>query len=645
MDDELKEMPARVQLILKTIANPKRLSVLRALNAKGSLPYSELKSMVGYRTKNESGKFAYHLRQLRRQALVFPNKNEKQYTITNLGKLILNMVKQVEERSVVDSGQMYVRTSDMSIEEFNADKILQSLVREGRLPTELAQRVTGDVEGRIRKYETNHLSGPLIRELVNTVLLEMGQEEYRNRMTRLGMPAYDVQELLTDNTVAGFDTVAMTIGRNVLNEYLLTNTLPKDVADMHMRGDIHIGDTAGWSLVPDTLFARAPDMLDGAVSWDAQTPRVRPEGGSAPAALAAALERVSWEASGEAVVDGLADATQGMPGDELTRALSFIHHCGADIALRIPLESDAAAGMLAAYRDYALTVEAPRVSVVADPGRDGADRFADELAAMSAAGGMVTVAGGRASSGGVADSSGLDTATKLHSMAINLPRLAYKADRDEKYFRTLLSVRMAPVISALKERRKDIADITRRGLNPFLAAKTKYDEAGSTQLLVNLVGLREAVADVMGFTGEKTHRVCLDTITTAAGAAKRERRAGLSVDVCMIPSGGSARLVELDGREYGKRKIPPAAWGAGYCQGRTVDVREAIILKRSDGMAAEIREMAALLGGGLYTELAYRDDTPKADMAESIRRLAPICGFTLVRRPPTRPAALKPGLS
>lgn len=76
-----------------------------------------------------------------------------------------------------------------------------------------------------------------------------------------------------------------------------------------------------------------------------------------------------------------------------------------------------------------------------------------------------------------------------------------------------------------------------------------------------------------------------------------------------------------------------------------MDVREAIILKRSDGMAAEIREMAALLGGGLYTELAYRDDTPKADMAESIRRLAPICGFTLVRRPPTRPAALKPGLS
>jgi hypothetical protein len=194
----------------------------------------------------------------------------------------------------------------------------------------------------------------------------MGQEEYRNRMTRLGMPAYDVQEMLTDNTVAGFDSVAMAVGRNVLNEYLLTNTLPKDVADMHMRGDIHIGDTAGWSLVPDTLFARLPDMLDGSVPWDSQTPRIRPEGGSAPAALAAALERVSWEASGEVVVDGLVDAAQGMSGDGLADALAFIHHCGADVALRIPLESEAAAGMLGAYRDYTMTVETPRVRVVAE---------------------------------------------------------------------------------------------------------------------------------------------------------------------------------------------------------------------------------------------------------------------------------------
>ena len=636
--DELNEMPARVQFILKTISNTKRLNVLRILNAKGSLPYSELKAMVGYRTKNESGKFAYHLRQLRGQALVFANKNEKQYTITNLGKLVLNMVKQVEDRSVVDSGQMYVRTSDMSIEEFNADKILQSLVREGRLPTELAQRVTGDVEGRIRKYEANHLTGPLIREMVNTVLVEMGHEEYRNRMTRLGMPAYDLQEMLTDNTLAGFDSVVMAVGRSILSEYLLTNTLPKDVTDLHMSGDIHIGDTAGWSLIPDTLFVQVSDMLDESIPWGMETPRVRPGGGPAAATLVSILERISWEASGEVVVDGLADHMQqnGITRDGLAHILSLIHHCGSDITLRIPLDSEVAADMIGAYRDYILAVQTPRVRMVADPGTGGVERFAEELAAASIDGGMVTISGGRVAGGGAVDTSGLHTAIKLHSMAINLPRLAYKADQDEKYFRTLLTVRMAPVISTLKARRNDISDITRRGLNPFLAAKTRYDEAGSTQLLVNLVGLREAVADVMGFGIEETHRICLSTITTAIDAAKKERRSGIPVDVCMLPSSGSSRLVELDSREYGKRRIPVASWSGGYGQGRRVDVREAIVLKRSDGMAVEILETAALLGGGLYTELLYHDDTPQVDVVESIRRLAPICGFTMVHSLGTR---------
>ena len=630
--DELNEMPARVQMILKTIANPIRLSVLRALNAKGSLPYSELKDIVGYHTKNESGKFAYHLRMLRGQALVFANKNEKQYSITNLGKLILSMVKQVEERSVVDSGQMYVRTSDMAIEEFNADKILQSLVREGRLPTELAQRVTGDVEGRIRKYQANHLTGPLIRELVNTVLLEMGHEEYRNRMTRLGMPAYDIQEMLTDNNVTGFDSVVMAVGHNTLSEYLLTNTLPKDVADQHMRGDIHVGDTAGWSLVPDTIFMRVSDMLDETISWGSKTPRLQPGTGSAATALASALGRISWEASSEVVVDGLAEYVQqnGMGREEVARALCGIYHCGSDITLHIPLDSEAAAGIIGAYRDYVGLVRTPRVRMVADPGRDGVEQLAEDLAAASIDGGMVTVSGGRVAGSGVIDSSGLDTSIKMHSMTVNLPRLAYKADRDERYFRTLLSVRIAPVISTLKARRKDVSDITRRGLNPFLAAKTRYDEAGSIQLLVNLVGLREAVADVMGFVGEETHRICLGTIATATDSAKKERRADISVDICMVPSKGPPRLVELDGREYGKRRVPAAAWKGGYVQGRRVDVREAIVLKGSDGMAAEIREMTASLGGGLYTELLYYNDTPQVDVVESIIRLSPICGFTLL---------------
>lgn len=639
MDDELKEMPERVQLILKTISNPRRLNVLRALNTKGSLPYSELKSVVGYRTKSESGKFAYHLRQLRKQSLVHTSKNEKQYTITNLGKHILNMVKQVEDRSVVESGQMYVRTSDMAIETFNPDRILQSLVREGGLPAEMAQRVTEDVEGRIRKFETSHLSGPLIRELVNTVLLEMGHEGYRNKMTRLGMPAHDIHEMLTDNTSTGFDDIVMTIGRIVLNEYLLTNILPKDVADMHMRGNIHIGDTAGWSLIPDTLFARAADMLDDSVRWDAQTPHIS----DSDVVLATTLMRASWEVSGEVVVDGLVDTMLDMSRDRLARVLSSIHHCGANITLTIPLCSDVAGTMLGAYQDYSQIVAEPRIGIVADPGNGDASRFAEELASASRAGGRISVYGGRTAGSGVTDSGVLDTAAKLHSVTINLPRLAYGADRDEKYFRTLLSLRMAPAIAILKSRRKNMLDMTRRGLNPFLKAKIVYDNTDAVQLFVNLAGMQEAISDVMGFSGEEAHRICLNTIRTAADSARKERRAGQSIEVCMVPSGGATRLAGLDGNEYGMLRIPESALDNGYGQGCRVDVKEAIILRQGDRMATEIRETAKLLGGGLHTEMTYDDDAPLVDIVESINRMTSVCGFSLVRQPTAKSGRLRSG--
>ena len=76
---------------------------------------------------------------------------------------------------------MYVRTSHESIEEFNSHKIIQSLVREGSIPLELAQKITEEVENRIYKYQTTYLTGSLIREMVNSVLLEHGHEEYRNK--------------------------------------------------------------------------------------------------------------------------------------------------------------------------------------------------------------------------------------------------------------------------------------------------------------------------------------------------------------------------------------------------------------------------------------------------------------------------------
>ena len=219
----LQSTSKRVRMIFSVMASPNRIDILRILNSKGPLTYSELKSLAGFKSKKESGKFAYHLRKLLRQSLVALNKSERRYTITNLGKLVLSLARQIEERSIIESGKMYVRTSGESIEEFNSHKIIQSLVREGSLPLELAQKITEEVENRIYKYQTTYLTGAVIRDMVNSVLLEHGHEEYRNKLARLGMPVYDVQEMVSnlDNVDNGAEGLLFNTGQKIFAEHLV----------------------------------------------------------------------------------------------------------------------------------------------------------------------------------------------------------------------------------------------------------------------------------------------------------------------------------------------------------------------------------------------------------------------------------------
>jgi len=260
----LQSTSKRVRMIFSVMASPNRIDILRILNSKGPLTYSELKSLAGFKSKKESGKFAYHLRKLLRQSLVALNKSERRYTITNLGKLVLSLARQIEERSIIESGKMYVRTSHDSIEEFQSNKIIQSLVREGSMPLELAQKITEETENRIYKYQTTYLTGSLIRELVNSILLENGHEEYRHKLARLGLPVFEVQEIISkaENVDNGVEGLLFKTGQTVYAEHLLTNSLPKDVADSHLSCDLHITYPGLWPLLPDTVFINVRELIE-----------------------------------------------------------------------------------------------------------------------------------------------------------------------------------------------------------------------------------------------------------------------------------------------------------------------------------------------------------------------------------------------
>ena len=261
-------------MIFSVMASPNRIDILRILNSKGPLTYSELKSLAGFRFKKESGKFAYHLRKLLRQSLVGLNKAERRYAITNLGKLVLNLARQIEEKSIIESGKMYVRTSDQTIEEFNPHKIIQCLVREANMSLEQATKVTEEVENKIYKSPALYLTSSFIRDCVNTVLLDHGLEEQMNKLIRLGIPVYDLNKKLNNNNGLlnnGINDIVVDISKSVFSDYL-KNNFPKDLLDMHFNGEIHLDDLGNWGICPDTIFIDIENFLEKGIHLDSQFP-------------------------------------------------------------------------------------------------------------------------------------------------------------------------------------------------------------------------------------------------------------------------------------------------------------------------------------------------------------------------------------
>lgn len=657
----LQSTSKRVRMIFSVMASPNRIDILRILNSKGPLTYSELKSLAGFKSKKESGKFAYHLRKLLRQSLVALNKSERRYTITNLGKLVLSLARQIEERSIIESGKMYVRTSHESIEEFNSHKIIQSLVREGSLPLELAQKITEEVENRIYKYQTTYLTGSLIREMVNSVLLEHGHEEYRNRLARLGLPVGDVVETLSslDGVDNGAEGLLFGTGQRVFAEHLLTNLLPKDVADSHLSGDLHITGPGIWSMVPDTVFASVRDMVEGGVDLGgkylgvSRVPASR-QLDDVAGAVSVVMSLIPREASREVVLDGLVPLLsrfKAHPDLERKVACALAAASAAPkyggrgtlVSLRLQLGSDTKViqAVIAAYGAYVRMTPVPRIGLVVDHEKG---RVSDVSAAVSevvAVGGRVTFAKGPASSSCATSgaSRGGSPSMSLESVSVNLPRLAFESNKDETYFRARLALLMKPALAAMAMRRKDVSDLTTRGLNPLLARGTQYMQRGSVALAVNLVGLEEAVFGILGFRDDRDGRETLHKVVETAVdvAAKRSKEAGCPVNICMTDTEGSARFARLDGEKYGKN----SALGAGvaqYSEGVALDPAEVGSYTPKSGPVAECSRLSRLLTGGLLVRLEFGPAASPGDIKAAIEKAAalvpcfrpskrvPVCG-------------------
>src|SRR4030043_1839227 len=181
--------------VLKAVSSPLRLQILNLLFDKSALSYTELMTELKMNPSRDAGRFAYHLKFMLKAELVEADVEAKKYYLTDLGKMVLDVADRVEKKEVKPRG-IVVRTSHLTLEEFDANKIANSLIKEAKVPAELAQKAAKEAEKRLVKSKTKYLTASLIREVVNGILVEKGYEDYRNKLTRVGMPVHEVSVLM-----------------------------------------------------------------------------------------------------------------------------------------------------------------------------------------------------------------------------------------------------------------------------------------------------------------------------------------------------------------------------------------------------------------------------------------------------------------
>jgi len=599
---------------------PLRLQVLRLLSTKGALPYTEIMSSLKLDPVRDAGKFVYHLRSLTEAGLITSDKHTKKYEVTELGEMVVRFARDLEEYVSVKRGKLFVRTSRLAIEDFHRSKIAKSLVVEAGVPQELADEIAAEAEDRLIKLRTSYLTAALIREFVNAILIEKKLEEYRHKLTRVGMPVYDVTQLLRSTGELGLaaDYVHKSAGTSVLGEYVLLECLPREIADAHISGRIHICDLDSWPLKPSEIQHDLRYFLRNGLAGFRP-----PESLSAALAMIQSIYRLGTaEISGEQGFDFfniflspyVEDTPEDTVRESLTLFLTSISHefslgtgqPGLSLGLEymVPefldnLEAIGPGGRtIGIYGDYReeaglildALLEAASQEALINPltnprlifkFRESARREADlhsrilkthELAASRTLPYMVSL---RDNSQDCYTATGLRLSDEwskqwesdclrtgcMATIFLNLPRLAYDARKDDdRYFRQMTEA-FTLAVEAFKIKRRFVIDRLKQPILPMLFGSGQavpYFREKMATYAIGILGLNEAS---MAHTGGELRRDSLVFGERILQELRKQAEAvseslGMRFVVAERPGDqAAARLAELDVDQYGKSTV------------------------------------------------------------------------------------------
>jgi ribonucleoside-triphosphate reductase len=449
-----------------------------------------------------------------------------------------------------------------------------------------------------------------------------------------------------DHLNNGAEGLLFNAGQTIFAEHLLTNLLPKDVADSHLSGDLYITNPGVWSMIPDTIFVNVKELIEdgivlGGKYLDVSRIPASKQLDKITSSLSITISLLSKEASQEIVLDGLVQLfskhSKSLPELEqkLTNAFatasttSRYNKISTNVSIRLQLGSDTKLvnSIINAYKNYTKITPIPKIGLIIDHDKGKITDVSQSVSEIISLGGKVMFAQGQTSSYGVTNGSTKSAGSLsiiLQSVSINLPRLAFESNKDETYFRARLALLMKPALSSMALRKKNISDLTRRGLNPILAKNTQYMQRSSVSLVVNLVGLKEAVFNILGFHDNKQGRGILHKVieTAVDVGTKKGKELGDSVAICMTETEGSHHFATLDGVKYGKNSALSSMESDSYSEGVVINASEIGDYSDKNVRISECNKFSKLLNGGLLVTLKIDKGTKVDEIKKSIDKLS-----------------------
>lgn len=604
--------------VLKAVSSPLRLQILNLLFDKNALSYTELMNQLKMNPSRDAGRFAYHLKFMLNANLVEADVEAKKYYLTDLGKMVLDVADRVEKKAVKPRG-MLVRTSHLTVEEFDANKIANSLIHEAKVPAELAQKAAKEAEKRLIKSKTKYLTASLIREVVNAILVEKGYEDYRHKLTRVGLPVHEVTALIeAKDTTSNCAKTISKAGETIMEEYTLLNVFPRDISDAHLSGAIHIDGLGTWLFKPNEVIHDIRYFIQHGIKLDdPQQVSMGP-----PCNLKSALSiafNVLLHASKETNKTqtfnyfnvSLAPFIRGNEVAKIKENLRIFifnlnQHVDATLALelctsKLTAQKDAIGAEGKVYGKYAdynqeiqllasliidVFLEESTVKPLLSPklvikinnaalADDGAKAILLKAHQLVVQNGNPYFANTTKNENTAFSASGVKFAADLTGdwetdtlrtgclgcVSINLPRIVQDCGKDRNKFMDLMKERLELAARALAIKNNALKQFGKNSL-PFLLQKTGgdvYFRLENCSRLVNLAGFREAVEAFTekSITSEESRRLSEEIITNLLTFKQKiGRKYGKRLyPVVLGDREASERLAQLDVEKFGVAKV------------------------------------------------------------------------------------------